>query len=398
MKIGLLREEKVPRDFRVALSPAQCAEVVKQFGVAVVVQPSPHRCFSDEEYAEAGFALREDLSDCDVLLGIKEVPPELLLEGKTYFFFSHTIKGQPANRPLLREVLQRRVTLIDYETVTDERGRRLIAFGTFAGKVGAHNALWTYGQRTGAYALPRMTSYRRYEEPVADYGHMRFPPVRIVLTGTGRVGQGASAGLQNMGIRQVTPEAFLDRQFPGPVFTQLTPQYYVKHRRGEPFTNADFYAAPEAFANNFRPFFECSDLMINGINWQPAAPHFFSPGDMRLPSFRIRVIADISCDVAPAGSIPATLRATTITDPVMGYDPATGKETLPYQADCIDVMSIDNLPSELPGSASTSFGRQLMQYLFPELSRRESAILERATIAEGGRLTTAFRYLEQYLS
>ena len=397
MKIGLLREEKVPRDYRVALSPAQCAEVMEQFKLEIVVQPSPHRCFPDQEYAKAGLLLQEDLADCDVLIGIKEVPAELLLEGKTYFFFSHTIKGQAANRPLLREVLQRRITLIDYETIKDERGRRLLAFGYFAGKVGAHNALWSYGRRMGNFTLPRMQGYPTYEEAVTEYGRVMFPPVRIVLTGTGRVGQGASAGLQNMGIRQVTPEDYLSRQFPGAVFTQLTPRYYVKRPDNMPFTNADFYAAPEQYESNFRPFYESSDLMINGINWNPAAPHFFSRKEMNLPTFRIRVIADISCDVAPAGSIPATLRATTIKDPVMGYDPATGRETLPHQTDCIDVMSIDNLPSELPASASKSFGRQLIQYLFPELIRPESGLLERATIAKEGVLQAGFRYLSPYL-
>ena len=152
MKLALIREGKVPPDSRVPLTPEQCAYVLANHPVEIVVEPSPIRCFADDEYREAGIALQNDLSDADVLLGVKEVPVEQLIPGKTYFFFSHTIKKQAYNRRLLQTILEKRIRLIDYEVLTDLNGRRLIAFGRFAGMVGAHNALYTFGRRSGLFS------------------------------------------------------------------------------------------------------------------------------------------------------------------------------------------------------------------------------------------------------
>ncbi len=393
MKIGLLREEKTPPDFRVPLTPRQCAGIVDRFPLSVIVQPSQVRCFTDEMYRQLGIPVQEDLTECDVLLGIKEMPVECLLPGKVYCFFSHTIKRQSYNRELLRHILELGITLVDYETVTDEQGQRLLAFGQLAGLVGAHNALWTFGKRTGAFALKRMFEYRDPEELQLAYSGLSLPAAKVVLTGTGRVGKGARQSLRNMGLQLVDPEAFLHQTFNKAVFTQLTPQHYVRRRDGAAFNNRDFYAAPALFRGHFQPFFERGDLMINGINWNPKGPAFFSRADMRSASFKFQVIADISCDIAPNGSIPATLRATTIQDPVMGFDPITGREIEPYRSNGIDVMSIDNLPSEVPARASEVFGELLIQHLIPELIRSDSQMIERATIVKAGRLMERFEYL-----
>lgn len=385
MKVGILRESKVPPDYRVPFSPQQCKYLVDHFSVELAIQPSPIRCFPDADYQNLGLTLCEDLRDCDCLFGIKEIKPELLIPNKTYFIFSHTIKGQASNLPLLQAAIDKKIHLIDYELIKDENGKRLIAFGFFAGIVGAHNALWTYGQRTGTFQMNRMYNYHHYKEAKADYQKIRFPNIKIVLTGSGRVGLGAVKALQDMGIKQVDPEDYLKKTFDFPVFTQLRPLHYVALKSGKSFSNQLFYTQPELFASTFQPYLENSDIFINGIFWNPAAPPFFSLDEMQQRNFHIEVIADISCDIAPKSSIPSTLRPTTIKDPVMGFDPISRKEIPPYQPNGIDIMSIDNLPSELPRDASENFGEQLMEYIIPELLKPQSEMLERATITRNGK-------------
>lgn len=398
MKLGIIREYKIPPDARVPLTPQQCAFITQHHPVNIAVEPSPNRCFPDQEYTAANIPLQEDLSDRDVLLGVKEVPTDKLIPNKTYFFFSHTIKKQSYNRPLLRAVLEKNIRLIDYEALTDKQGRRLIAFGKFAGMVGAHNALFTYGKRTGSFDLKRLKDCHDYKEAQAIYKTIQWPPVKIVLTGTGRVGMGARSVLLDMGIREVTPEDFLARQFDEAVFTQLHCHHYVARKDGRPFDKHDFYQNPYLFKSIFAPYWKTADIMINGIYWDNAAPPFFTKSDMRRPDFRIRVIADVTCDIAPVASIPSTLRASTIDDPVFGYDPVTESEAPPFSPNVIDMMTIDNLPNELPRDASQSFGEQFIRSILPELLKPESDILERATVAQNGRLGPHFTYLEKYVA
>jgi saccharopine dehydrogenase (NAD+, L-lysine forming) len=398
LKIGLLREGKVPPDARVPLTPRQCAEVKAQFGVEVVVQPSPIRSFADAEYAAEGIALQSDLADCDFILGVKEVPVEWLLPGKTYLFFSHTIKKQEYNRGLLQALLAKNIRMIDYETLTDDRGGRLIAFGYYAGIVGAHNGIRAYGQRTGAFHLPRMIESRDYATVQAQYAQQHWPPVRVVLTGTGRVSSGAFKTLIDMGFRQVTPIDFLHLEFDEPIFTQLHAHDYVRHRdpRRE-FDKAHFYRNPEEYVSRFAPYYRRADVLINGIFYNQKAPAFFTLAEMAAPDFQIRVVADISCDIMPHASVPCTIRPSTIAAPMFGFDPQTGREIPPFQPNGVDVMAVDNLPSELPRDASDFFGEQLIRNILPELLHdRDSEIIRRATITENGQLTSYFSYLADF--
>ena len=397
MKIGLIRERKTPPDQRVALSPEQCALVKEKFPVELVIEPALIRSFQDDEYRAAGIKLTDRLEDCDLLLGIKEVPVDALIPGKTYCFFSHTIKKQAYNRNLLQAVVQKGIHLIDYEVITDDQGRRLIAFGRFAGMVGAHNGVMTWGMRTGAFLLPRMKSFKCYADAVAHYKTVQWPAFKAVLTGTGRVSSGAAEVLVDMGIRRVSPRDFLNESFDHPVFTQLCSEDYVARPDGSAFSKRDFYQDPAAFVSAFEPFTRSADLMINGIFWDKRSPAFFTREDMQHPDFRIRVIADVTCDIAPDSSIPATLRASTIADPVFGYDPFTGQETTPFRDGVIDMMTIDNLPSELPRDASEAFGEKFIQFVLPEFFVNESLMLERATVAKNGCLGKHFQYLKGYL-
>lgn len=398
MKIGIIRERKTPPDTRVPLAPKQCKKILKDFDFELLVEPSPIRCFTDEDYEQAGIPLGYDMQGCDVLMGVKEVPVEALIPGKTYFFFSHTIKEQPYNRKLLQAVLEKKITLIDYEVITDEWGRRLIAFGRFAGMVGAHNGVLMYGRRTGTFEMPRMKDFYNYAEAQTYYEEqLKLPPVRIVLTGTGRVGQGAAQVLRDMGIRQVSPNDFLVKSYKEPVFALLMSDDYAARKDGSAFDKDDFHLTPELFESTFKPFTKVCDLMINGVYWDNKAPAFFTLEDMRSPDFSIQAVADVTCDIAPVSSIPSTIRASTIADPIFGFDPVKEQEVEPHSPNAVDMMTIDNLPSELPRDASEAFGQMFIERVLPELLDPKSEVIERATIARDGKLAGHFSYLENYV-
>ena len=344
MKLGIIREEKTPPDSRVPLTPAQCAQLLKQYPtIEIVVKPSPNRCYTDQEYKDAGIPFQEELSDCDILMGVKEVPKDSLIPNKIYFFFSHTIKQQVYNRSLLQTILAKKIQLLDYEVLTNEKGQRLIAFGHFAGMVGAHNGLLTYGLRTGAFEMKRMKDCYDYKEAVEHYKGITFPSLKIILSGTGRVASGAAQVLNDMGIRKVSPRDFLHQSFDSAVYTQLACKDYVAKKDATSFELSGFYENPLEYKSIFAPYAKVGDIFINGIYWDNQAPAFFSKEEMRHPEFNIQVIADVTCDIAPLSSIPSTLRASTIADPFFGYDPNTESETAPFQKGSIDTVSYTHL-------------------------------------------------------
>lgn len=398
MKIGIIKEGKSPADSRVVLSPEQCKNLVSQ-GYDINVQRSPVRCFPDDAYSKAGVPLVDSVANCDVLLGVKEVPIEELIPNKTYFFFSHTIKAQSYNQKLLKACVDKNIRLIDYEALTNDDGQRVIAFGKFAGMVGAHNALWTYGERLGNNPLPRMNSLTDYAVAKDIYNSIDLPNVKIALTGTGRVSGGAAQVLEDMGIQRVRPIDYVTKDYDKAVFTQLSSFYYAKRKDGKEFDSVqDFYNNPKDYDSDFHHFLPCSDIMINGIYWDNDAPAFFTAEQMASPDYRIKVIADVTCDIAPVSSIPSTLKASTIADPVFGYDPQTKKEIAPYSEESIDMMTIDNLPNELPRDASVAFGDMFIEHVLDELGKANSVVLDRATIAREGDLGNHFEYLRGYLN
>ncbi len=397
MKLGIIREGKIPTDNRVALTPEQCRLVMEMYKCEISISPSPHRCYSDEEYENAGIKLNENLNDCDFLLGIKEIPVSELMPGKTYLFFSHTVKKQAYNKKLLETILEKKIKLIDYEVLKNEKQQRLIAFGKFAGMVGAHNGVLGYGERSGLFALPRMKSFLHYEDAVFFYKSMMLPPFKVVLTGHGRVATGAAQVLSDMGIEQVNPYNFLFEKFNKPIFTQLKPEDYAARSDNSVYKKADFYATPEKFTSVFAPYYRKADLFLNGIFYEKNAPAFFSLRNMQEPDFNIKVIADISCDLIPRSSIPATIRTTTIDSPFFGFNPSTLTETGAFDANAVTMMTIDNLPNELPRDASRYFGEQLIEFILPELLKTHSDVITNATVADNGYLTPNFKYLEEFV-
>ncbi len=396
MKIGIIKETKIPGDSRCPLIPEQAATLIQE-GWNIVAQRSNERSFNDTEFEKAGVPLVDDVSDCDVLLGVKEVKLEALIENKTYFFFSHTIKEQEYNRDLLREIIRKKIRLIDYEVLTNEKGQRLIAFGRFAGMVGAHNGIMAYGKRTGLFELPRMKDMKNYNEAKAVYRKINFPKMKIILTGFGRVSTGAAEVLNDMGFKKINSDEFLNKEATEAVYCQIRANEYVKHKNKTRFEIQDFYKNPSEYISTFQPFLSKADVFINGIYWDNNAPAFFKPDDLKEPEFSIKTIADVTCDIAPVSSIPTTIRPSTIAEPVFGVDKISMKECSPYGENSIDMMAVDNLPNELPRDASESFGSQFIEHILPELKKEESEILVRATVAENGKLGPYFQYLENFL-
>jgi hypothetical protein len=397
IRIGLIRERKKLPDERVAITPAQCAHIESAYpDIRIVAESSPTRCFPDQDYRDAGIAVTNDLSNCDILLGIKEVPADYLIPGKTYFFFSHTKKKQDYNQGLMQALIAKRIRMIDYECLTHTDEQRILGFGLWAGIVGAHNGLLTYGRKSRLYDLPAAHEGRSYDELIEAYQRFKLPNIKIVMTGSGKVASGVLDVLTKLDIEPVEPADFLTHQYEYPVFTHLKGNSLYARKDNDLFYRDDFHANPQAYKCLFSDYVNQADILMNGIYWEHDIPRLFESQDIRRKDWRISVIADITCDIN--GSVPINMGASTIGDPVYGIDRDTLARTAPYRplADTIDVMAVDNLPNELPCDASAYFGVHLEKYILPELLRAQSDILERATICVDGRLTKPYEYMSDY--
>ena len=393
--IGLIREGKIPSDNRVALTPAQCKFLVTHFeDIQIKVQQSENRCFSNREYLQAGIEITDDLSDCNLLLGIKEVPITKLIPNKKYLFFSHTKKKQLYNQKLMHAMMDLGITLIDYECLEHKDGQRIIGFGFFAGIVGAHNGIMTYGIRTGAYNIGRVGDVKDYRELIHTYFGLKLPPVKIVVTGSGRVAHGIVEIMNLMDVQEIEKDEYLSREFDYPVYTHLKGADLYEHQLNGNYSRNDFHENPHMYRSLFKPFLSHTDILMNGIYWEPRIPAFFNMSDMHSPNFRIQTIADITDD--KNGSIPCNLGDATIEEPVYGVNKLTGEKTAPYINGSIDVMAVGNLPNELPRDASRFFGEQLIKNILNDIRNGGSAIIERATILKDGKLTDEFEYLSDY--
>jgi alanine dehydrogenase len=400
IKIGILREAKNPPDRRVPLAPSQIVALEEVYPfINFFIQPSDFRCYSNEDYEYLEIPLREDLRDCDILMGIKEVDRRTLIPGKTYLFFAHIAKKQSYNREMFREMAAKKVTLIDYEYLTSDKGERVAAFGRFAGIVGAYNALRARGINTSRFKLKPANHCHDLDEMWAGLKLIDLKPgLKILITGGGRVAKGALETLGNCNVVQVTPEDFLTREFEVPVVCRIGPEYYTRHKGGRQFSFNHFVAHPEEYESAFLPFARAADILITGHYWDSRAPVFFTREEMKHPEFRISNIADISCDIN--GPIPSTLRSSTISDPFYDYNPDKEAEEPPFfRPGNITVMAVDNLPGELPRDTSYDFGKQLMHNVLHNLfTDPESPLIRKATILKEGLLTPAFSYLSDYLN
>ncbi len=396
--IGVIKEGKVPPDFRVPLTPKQCKAIEAIYpDVKVVVQKSPIRTFKDEEYANEGIELVDSIENCDIIFGVKEVQVEDLIPNKTFLFFSHTIKKQPYNRALLQTLLEKKIRLVDYEVIKDKHNKRVIGFGRYAGIVGCYNAFLTYGLKSKTYELKPAHLCADRKEVEEELKKVVLPQnFRILLTGFGRVGHGAQEIIDLLPIKEVSPEEFLTQEFNEPIYAQLEVEDYYGRKDGGAFAKSEFYSTPELYKSTFDRYVSKTDMYIPCHFWSAKSPVILTQEDLQSLENRIQVIADISCDVD--GPIAATIRASKIGDPIFGYDPQTGEEVDYLNEGAIAVMSIDNLPCELPKDASEDFGNELLRHVLPRLFGEDpDNMIARGTQTNlDGELTEDFKYLENY--
>lgn len=399
MKIGIIKEGKTPPDKRVPLTPSQCALVTNKYpNVEVKVQKSPIRAFSDKKYIEAGLEVVDDISDCDVIMGVKEVNIDDLIPNKHFFFFSHTIKKQPYNRDLLRAVLDKKIQLTDYEVLTNEKGLRLIGFGRYAGIVGAYNGFLTYGKKHKKFDLKPAHQCEDRKEMEGEMSKIKLPDnFKLVMTGRGRVGQGAREIIKLLKLKEVSPDDFLTQEFDKPVFTQLNVSHYNERNDGKSFDMSEFFKSGQGHSSTFPRYLKAADMFIACHFYKDGSPYLFTREDLKSNDIRTRVVADISCDID--GPVASTIRPSTIADPIYGYDPKSEKETDFNEKDAIAVMAVDNLPCELPKDASEDFGNELIKHILPALLKNDpTGIIDRGSeTTKEGKLNKHFSYLQDYV-
>ena len=397
MKFAVIQERKSPPDRRVVLDPKSCKNLLSTFPSAeLIIESSPIRAFSDMDYSSAGLEVVADVSAAEVLIGVKEVPIEALIPNKSYFFFSHTIKKQPYNRKLLQAILDKNITLYDHETLVNESNHRLIGFGYYAGVVGAYNGLRALGLKLNCYELPKATDLNDRAALNAQLDLLTIPNVKIVLTGSGRVGQGAKEILDHLNIKKVSVDQFLNNSFKKAVYVQLDVLDYCKRQDGTTLGKKDFFNYPEAYQSTFDRFTSVADFFIAGHFYGKGAPAFFTREQAKSPRFNLKVVADISCDID--GPVACTIRPSTIDKPIYGYDAETETEVNFSNASAIAVMAVDNLPCELPKDASEGFGHTFVEKIIPAFFNQDAfGVLKRSKMTENGKLTDAFSYLQAYI-
>ena len=397
MKFGILKERKNPPDRRVVFTPNELLRFQEKYPQAeIVVERSDIRVFTDEEYAKLGFELSDDLSDCDVLFGVKEVPVDALIPNKKYFFFSHTIKKQIYNRALLQAVLEKNIDLFDHETIVDSNNKRLIGFGRYAGNVGAYNGIRTFGIKYDLFHLPKAETLNGKAILVEKLKRLILPPIKVVVTGSGKAGMGTKEVLDGMKMKEVSPQDFLTKTYDSAVYTQIEVDDYYKRLDGGAFVKSDFYKNPSEYTSDFEKFSQVADIFMAAHFYGNNAPYILTNDMLKSAKNKLKVVADISCDTN--GPVACTIRASTIAEPIFGYLPSEAKEVDVFHPGSIAVMSIDNLPCELPKDSSEGFGEMFMKHVVPAFFNNDKdGILHRAQITENGKLTERFKYLEDFV-
>jgi len=397
MKFGIIKERKNPPDRRVVFAPDALAKLKQlHHDASVAVESSDIRIFSDIQYKSLGITITDDVSDCDVLFGVKEVPIENLIPNKSYFFFSHTIKKQPYNQKLLKAILEKNIELYDHETIVDEQNRRLIGFGKYAGMVGVYNGIRAFGIKFELFKLPKAETLAGKDAMIMHLKRITLPPLKFVLTGTGKVGSGAKEILDAIKVKEITIENYLAKNYTQAVYVQLDVLEYNKRIDGQVLDFNDFTSHPEAYVSDFEKFTKVSDIYYAGHFYDNAAPMILTQEMLNASDCKVRVVADISCDVN--GPIACTLRSSTIEEPIYGYFPLENKEVDVFHPAAIVVMAVDNLPCEIPKDASEGFGEQFMEHVIPAFFNGDKdGILQRAKITEKGKLTSRFAYLQDYV-
>lgn len=397
MKFAIIKERKNPPDRRVVFSPEKLAEAREQFPeAAFMVEASDIRVFPDATYTINGFNVLDDVSEADVMIGVKEVPIDNLIPNKKYFFFSHTIKKQPYNRKLLQAILDKHIEMYDHEVITRASGARLIGFGRYAGLVGAYNGFRLLGIRDGLYDLPKVETLADLDELKSKLDKITLPTIKICLSGTGKVAKGAKEILDHLNIREVPDGAYIKKTFDEPVYCLIDVLEYNKRTDGGKATRKEFYTDPSGYESDFMKYAKVTDYFIAGHFYGDGAPYLFTREDAKHPDFKINLIADVSCDID--GPVASTIRPSTIADPFYGYNPKTEAEDSYKKEGVIAMMAVDNLPCELPKDASEGFGEMFLKHVIPAFFNNDKdGILERARMTKNGKLTERYAYLQDYV-
>ncbi len=393
--LGLIKEGKVPSDNRVALTPKQCKWLLEQHpDWDILVESSTTRCYKDLEYQREGIKVVDDITAADILLGIKEVPKSQLIPNKTYLFFSHTKKAQSYNQALFHCMMDKNITLIDYECLEHEDGQRLIGFGFFAGIVGAHNGIMAYGNRTKEFSLGRVKDVKDYMELIHTYFGLKLPPIKIAVTGSGRVAHGILEIMNLMDVQQVEPDEFKTRTYPYPVYVHLKGKDLYKRKDNGSYERNDFHEDPSNYDCLFKEYLPHAKILMNGVYWEKGIPPLFTLTDLREENTVLTTIADITDDAF--GSVPCNLGDATSEDPIYGVQLDACEKCNPYNFNCVDIMAVGNLPNELPRDASRFFGEQLIKDVIEDLVKGGNPIIEKATMLNKGKLTDYYNYLAEY--
>ena len=392
MKIGLIKEGKKPPDNRVALTPEQCNFIQNKFpNIRIAVQSAPSRCFSDEEYRKQGILVVDSLEDCDIIIGIKEVPIDMLISNKTFIFFSHTKKLQSHNKSLINEIVKNKITLIDFECLEHYDRTRILGFGFFAGIVGAHHGIAAFGRKTGSFDLEDINPKKNLRALIKNYFGLKLPNIKIAVTGTGRVAHGILEVMNLLDIKEVDKDDYKNKSFPYPVYVHLKGVDLYQHKISGKYTREDFHHHPKEYKSIFSEYLSTTDILMNGLYWEEGIPQLFEMRDISKPEFKIKTIADISDDIN--GGIPCNVVEGSIDQPVYGIDLKAATVTAPYLRSSVDVIAVSNLPNVLPLDASEYFGEQIIKELIPRLLSEHSVEIENATIIDKGNVTPRFAYM-----
>jgi len=403
--ISIIREARADEN-RTPITPNQVQVLIARFpNLHILVQSSKNRCFKDENYSKAGAKIEDDISHSDIIFGVKEVEISKLIDNKCYLFFSHTSKIQKDinqatqgaaimyKKELLREVLKRNITLIDYENIRDNLGRRYIGFGRFAGIVGCYNTLNLYLKLKKKQLLPRAFKINNYEKIKELISKQHFNKLKILLTGRGRAAKGSIEVLEHANIKQISINDYLNKKYDDAVFCNISTKEYVERNDSKDFSHQDFVSNPHEYRSKIKKYLFNTDVLIASHYWNPKSPKLFSLSEIN--EFKnLKIIGDITCDIN--GSIPTTIRPTSIAKPYYSIDKNSFQE-ISLGNEGIAVTAVDNLPSELPCDSSEEFGNAVVSEVLPYLINKDDGRINRATTASQGKFCPPFSYLENFI-
>ena len=398
--IGIVRESRNDEN-RTPLVP----EHIKKYkesnpNINFIIQPSNNRCFSDEEYELSGAKINDNLNECSIIFGVKEIDPNILINNRTYLFFSHTFKinRQQKNieknkKDLLLSILNKKITLIDYENIRGKNGTRCLGFGRFAGIVGCYNTLNLLLKVLGKQSLASAYKINDYERLVLNLKNLYFPKTKILVTGDGRVAKGVIELLNQTNIKAVSKKDFLEKKFDQPIFCNLETKDYVTNNSSSDFSLEHFINNPQDYSSSALQYLKETNILISAHYWDPSSPKIFESEDLK-DLQNLKIVGDITCDIN--GSVPTTIRSTTIEKPNYWIERNSLKE-IDENNDGIAVMAVDNLPSELPRDSSTEFSEGIIKEVLPFLLKEDDGRILNGTITTDGSFLEKYNYLNNYI-